>query len=242
MVARSANRAVCCSVYAGGQDDRRAHRGGAQPALAVAWARLGQRPTDAGAQPSRRVRRWPRLRTRSTMARRALASEMRTNALLSSSPSRLRRNSTIELSAGFSANPAGSSCAASRRRRVLVEELHRHAEHLRQIEQPAGADAVDALLVLLDLLEGQAELLAELLLAHAEQHAAEAHPAADMHVDRIGPPRALLARPLASSSKLGCVSTCQPRKHCRCSTRLQLVGADVHGVNLGTPLKRNPIG
>ena len=152
-----------------------------------------------------------RLRTRSTMARRALASEMRTNALLSSSPSRLRRNSTMELSAGFSREPVPACrCGSSAERRLLVEKLHRHAEHLRQIEQPAGADAVDALLVLLDLLEGEAELLAELLLAHAEQHAAEADPAADVHIDRIGPSRALLARP-RSLDDTRVVSTLPPR-------------------------------
>ena len=125
------------------------------------------------------------------MARRALASEMRTKALLSSRPSRLRRNSTMEFSAGFSANPSGSGAARSDGG-FLVEELHRNAQHLCQIEQPAGADAVDALLVFLHLLERQAELLAELLLAHAEQHAPKANAAADVHIDRVRPSRALL--------------------------------------------------
>ena len=55
-------------------------------------------------------------------------------------------------------------------------------------EQAARPDPVDALLVLLDLLEGQSELLAKLLLAHAEQHAAKAYPAADVHIDRVGSP------------------------------------------------------
>src|SRR5262249_217005 len=50
-----------------------------------------------------------RLRTRSTMARRALASEMRTNALLSSRPSRLRKNCTIAFSAGVSEKPSGTT-------------------------------------------------------------------------------------------------------------------------------------
>ncbi len=125
------------------------------------------------------------------MARRALTSEMRTKALFSSSPSRLRRNSTIECSSGFSAKPCGVKECPSADGRFLVEELHRHAEHLRKIEQPARTNAVDALLVFLHLLERQTQLLAELLLAHAEQHAAKAHAAADMNVDRIGPPRTL---------------------------------------------------
>ena len=68
---------------------------------------------------------------------------------------------------------------------LLVEELHRNAQHLRQIEQSAGANTIDALLVFLDLLERQAELLAELLLAHAKQHTTEPHAASDMDVDRI---------------------------------------------------------
>ena len=167
------------------------------------------------------------------MARRALASEMRTNALLSSRPSRLRRNSTMEFSAGFSAKPVGHELAAARRSgRLLVEELHRHAQHLRQIEQPAGADAVDAFLVLLDLLEGQAELLAELLLAHAEQHAAKAHPAADMHVDRVWPPRAFLVA-LRVVDETGCSRHDSP---VRIAPDMQLVGADLYGVNLWDPL------
>ena len=57
-------------------------------------------------------------------------------------------------------------------RQLLVEELDRHSEDLRKVEQAAGADSVDALLVLLDLLEGEAEVLAEFFLAHTEQHAA----------------------------------------------------------------------
>jgi hypothetical protein len=51
--------------------------------------------------------------------------------------------------------------------------------------QAACADPVGALLVFLDLLEGQAERLAELLLAHADQHAAHAHPATHMPIDGV---------------------------------------------------------
>jgi hypothetical protein len=42
----------------------------------------------------------------------------------------------------------------------------------------------------LDLLERQSEMLAELLLAHPEQHSAQAHPAADMDVYGISAPGA----------------------------------------------------
>ena len=111
---------------------------------------------------------------------------------------------------------------------LLVEELYRHAQHLREIEQPAGADAVDALLVLLDLLEREAQLLAELFLAHAEQHAAKADAAADVHVDRIGPSRALLVA-VPPVDETGCSRHDSP---VRVALDPQLVGADVNAVNL----------
>ena len=47
------------------------------------------------------------------------------------------------------------------------------------------------------------ELLAELLLAHAEQHAAKADPAADVHIDGIWPSRALLVA-VAPVDETGC--------------------------------------
>ena len=51
--------------------------------------------------------------------------------------------------------------------------------------QAARADPVGALLVFLDLLERDAEMLAELLLAHPQHHATQTNPTADMDVDRI---------------------------------------------------------
>jgi hypothetical protein len=75
---------------------------------------------------------------------------------------------------------------------LFVEELHRHAENLRKVEQAAGTDAIDALLVLLDLLEGEAEMFAEFFLAHPKQHAAQPHPGTDVNVDRICAARAAL--------------------------------------------------
>ena len=50
----------------------------------------------------------------------------------------------------------------------------------------AGADPVGALLVFLNLLEGQAQCFAEFFLAHAQHDAAHAHTAADIFVNRIG--------------------------------------------------------
>src|SRR5579862_8353202 len=70
-------------------------------------------------------------------------------------------------------------------RRALEEERDRHLKDIRNMLQPAGADAVGAFLVFLDLLKGQAERVAEFFLAHREHHPAHAHAAADMFVDRI---------------------------------------------------------
>ena len=88
-----------------------------------------------------------------------------------------------------SARPGASSIRARRVavRHVVEEERDRHVQDLAELVQPRRADPVDAALVLLDLLEGQARAAdAEPLLAHAEQRAPQAQPAADVHVDRIG--------------------------------------------------------
>ena len=52
------------------------------------------------------------------------------------------------------------------RGQLFVEELHWHSQHLREIEQAARTDPVDPLLVLLDLLERDAQALPEFFLAH----------------------------------------------------------------------------
>jgi hypothetical protein len=64
--------------------------------------------------------------------------------------------------------------------------IHRRVENLRNRLQPAGADAIGALLVFLDLLEGQPQRIRKLLLAHAEHHAAHADAAADILIGWIG--------------------------------------------------------
>jgi hypothetical protein len=51
--------------------------------------------------------------------------------------------------------------------------------------EAAGAYAIGPLLVFLDLLKGDAEGLAQLLLTHSKHHTAEANPTADMDVDRV---------------------------------------------------------
>src|SRR6202789_2531330 len=51
--------------------------------------------------------------------------------------------------------------------KILEEEPDGHIEDAAQFVEPAGADAVGAALVFLHLLKGEADRLAELLLAHA---------------------------------------------------------------------------
>jgi len=73
----------------------------------------------------------------------------------------------------------------ARVRRFFEEELNGDVEDFRDLKQPARADAVHALLVFLHLLKCKSHALAETLLTHAEQHASQSHPAADVGVDGI---------------------------------------------------------
>ena len=68
---------------------------------------------------------------------------------------------------------------------ALEEERHRDLQDVGDLLQSAHADAVRALLVLLDLLKRQAKCAAEIHLAHCQHHPAHAHPAADVLVDGI---------------------------------------------------------
>ena len=70
--------------------------------------------------------------------------------------------------------------------RLIVEKIDGNTQNLTEFVQPAGADTIDALFVLLHLLEGKTELLAQLLLTHAQQHAPQPHTRAHMHVHGIG--------------------------------------------------------
>ena len=126
-----------------------------------------------------------RARTRSTTLLRTLGSPILTKARLSSSPSRLFRNSRMKASEFRLAHAARGCTVAADMRCFFEEELHRHIEDLRDLEQPARADAVHALLVFLNLLEGQSHAFAKSLLAHAKQHTAQSHPASDMLVNRV---------------------------------------------------------
>src|SRR5690348_3948234 len=69
---------------------------------------------------------------------------------------------------------------------LFEKKRDRNVEHARQIVKPAGADAIGAALVFLNLLERQADRIAELFLTHPEKRAAQAHARAHMHVDRVG--------------------------------------------------------
>ena len=52
--------------------------------------------------------------------------------------------------------------------------------------QPAGPDAIDAVLVSLHVLVGDAERIGQLPLAHCKHHAAHPHPAADVPIGGFG--------------------------------------------------------
>jgi hypothetical protein len=60
-----------------------------------------------------------------------------------------------------------------------------HVEHLGNPEQPAGGDAVRAPLVFLNLLERDAESVAQLALAQSALQPQSAHTFGDLGVDRI---------------------------------------------------------
>lgn len=69
---------------------------------------------------------------------------------------------------------------------ALVKVSDRNAKYMRNLIQPAGAYSIDALLVFLDLLEGQTKKFAEFFLTHANQHSAKADPIADLSIDWVG--------------------------------------------------------
>ena len=127
-------------------------------------------------------------RTRSTIERRTGVGDARKGLVKLKALAAAEKLDGIAFRRALSETGVGSTGHGQ----LLVKELHRDAEDLRQIEQPAGADPVDALLVLLDLLEGEAEMLAEFLLAHPEQHPPQTHPTSDVYIDGIGTPRATL--------------------------------------------------
>src|SRR6266566_8706028 len=71
-------------------------------------------------------------------------------------------------------------------RSALEQKRDRDLEDFRDLLDAAGADPIGTFLVFLNLLEGETQGLAELLLAHSQHDAAHAHATADIFVNRVG--------------------------------------------------------
>src|SRR6202050_5337601 len=71
-------------------------------------------------------------------------------------------------------------------RAAFEQKRYRHLEYFGDLLNAACADAIGPLLVLLHLLESEAERFAEFFLAHAEHDATHAHATADIFVNRVG--------------------------------------------------------
>ena len=72
--------------------------------------------------------------------------------------------------------------------------------------QPAGAHAVRALLVFLDLLKGEAQPVAQLLLAHLQRLATLADAVTDMHIDGLGDRVAIITSSARESASFNVAS------------------------------------
>ena len=119
----------------------------------------------------------------SMMRRRTLASFTAMKALTSSRPSEVAKKSVIalELRSTFIGPPGSGPKGAP-----LVEELDRDLKKAGDLVQTARAHPVHALLVFLNLLEGDAASLPELLLAHAQgEHALHANSRANVAVNLL---------------------------------------------------------
>ena len=68
---------------------------------------------------------------------------------------------------------------------VVAEELNVYPKNVGKFVKSARANSVNALFLLLHLLKGQAETIAQLLLAHSEQNTADPDSRTDLNVDRI---------------------------------------------------------
>src|SRR6266404_5553074 len=81
---------------------------------------------------------------------------------------------------------AGAVSARDAAGSSLEQERYRHLEYFGDLLDAACSDPVGAFLVLLNLLEGETQSFAKLLLAHAEHDPAHAHTTADIFVNRVG--------------------------------------------------------
>jgi len=78
-----------------------------------------------------------------------------------------------------------------------------NAQNIRHLKQTAGPDAVDTFFVFLDLLERNAERLAQFLLRHADLEPLQPYPASDIAIDGIAsfdPRLAQLPTPFTNSA------------------------------------------
>ena len=116
---------------------------------------------------------------RSMMRRRTLASFTAMKALTSSRPSEVAKKSVIALELRSTYRATG----VRSRRCSFVEELDRDLKEAGDLVKTARAHPVHALLVFLNLLEGDAASLPELLLAHADEHALHADSRANVTVN-----------------------------------------------------------
>jgi hypothetical protein len=68
---------------------------------------------------------------------------------------------------------------------AVEEKCDRDAEGLGDRIELGGANAIGATLVFLNLLEGQAKSVSQLILTKADQLAPQSHPTADMYIDGV---------------------------------------------------------
>jgi len=115
------------------------------------------------------------------MRRLSLGSLIRMKAFVSKSPSGVARKSDT-LRRGCFFHSVSRTVQVGR---TLEEERYRNLQNVGDLLQAARSDAVSALLVFLHLLEGEAERIAQFLLAHCKHQAAHAHSAADVLVDGV---------------------------------------------------------
>jgi hypothetical protein len=69
---------------------------------------------------------------------------------------------------------------------LLEKENQGDLQSVRDVIEATGSDAVGAVLIVLELLTGNAECVGQLLLRHAEQQSAHPQAGADMRVDGVG--------------------------------------------------------
>ena len=79
-------------------------------------------------------------------------------------------------------------------RHIVVKKGNRHVEEAAKLEQAAGAGAIGLALVLLYLLKGKTQGLAQLVLTEPEQSATQTNPAADVDIHRVRRPGRMAAR------------------------------------------------